>query len=185
MSKTLELLGSVKVIRAISDLTYKGKLIRGRRNDRTDGKGGAYEIVSTPGEELEVEQSFGKLTVLSGKAELVSGGYCEVVFEQDGYHRYTDWRRKDSDPAPIYERVEFLKQGGMAGGPFWPAGFKCRLDANTFLDRSTICYEDEQQTDYHTIRVLKPSPKQVQLNAIEQAGMVKTMWSKLFPEKTA
>jgi hypothetical protein len=181
-TKTLEIPGTMKTIRAIRDLEYRGKIIVGRRKVRIDHKFGAYEETLNPGETAVVEQTFAKEVVMSGLAELLEGGMCEVVAEKDGFHRYTDWRRKPEDPVPIYERVEFLKAGGMPGGPYWQAGFKCRLDITTFWDRSRVCYEDQTATDQHSIRILKPSPIKVKMNAIELATRVGVMWKKLYPD---
>ena len=69
----------------------------------------------------------------------------------------------------------------MGGFLHWPAGFKCRVDIST-LDRPQFCYEDEPQTDWHIVRVLKPSPIKVKMDAAEQSQKVSTMWKKLYPE---
>ena len=58
----------------------------------------------------------------------------------------------------------------MAGGLYWPAGFKCRLDTAMFFDRSRFCYEDETPTDQHHIRVFKTSPRKVRMSQAEQQG---------------
>jgi hypothetical protein len=184
-TKTLEIPGTMKTIRAIRDLEYRGKTIVGRHKIRIDGKHGAYEETITPGMTAEVDQVFAKGVVMDGRAELLEGGLCEVVPEKDGYHRYTDWRRRPEDPPPVYERVEFLKPSGMAGGPYWEAGFKCRVDITTFYDRSRVCYEDETPTSQHSIRIFRPSPVKVKLNAAELANRVGVLWAKAYPNATA
>jgi hypothetical protein len=178
-SETLTIPGSIKTIRAKVNLQYRGRTISGRQRTRVDGEKGAYEIHTTPGETAEVDQAFAKEAVMSGKAELLEGGMCEVVAEQDGFNRYTDWRAKDGEGA-VYERVEYLKNGAMAGGPYWGPGFKARVDISQ-CDRSSFCYEDETPNQWHAFRVLKVSPKKVRMSQAEQQGKINAIYSKLFP----
>jgi hypothetical protein len=181
-SETLTIPGSVKKIRAKVDLQYRGRTISGIRRTRVDGEKGAYEIFTTEGEEFECDQAFAKEAVMSGQAELLEGGMCEVLAEKDGFHRYTDWRVKDGANA-VYERVEYLKNGGMAGGPYWQPGFKCRVDVSQ-CDRASFCYEDETPNQWHVFRVLKVSPKKVRMSQSEQQGKINAIYTKLFPATT-
>jgi hypothetical protein len=182
-SETLTIPGSIKTIRAKVDLQYRGRTISGIRRTRIDGEKGAYEIIMAPGAIAEVDQVFAKEVVMSGKAELLEGGMCEVVEEVDGFHRYTDWRVTDGEGA-VYEKVEYLKNGAMAGGPYWGPGFKARVDISQ-CDRASYCFEDETPNQWHAVRVLKPSPKRVKMDAAEQSHKVSTMWKKLYPDTPA
>jgi hypothetical protein len=78
-TQTQPLLGAVKKIRANVDLVYLGRSVRGKRKIRIDGSHGSYEIIHTPGEEFECDQAFAKEAIMSGKAELVSGGNVDVT----------------------------------------------------------------------------------------------------------
>lgn len=180
-SETQPLLGSVKRIRAIKDLVYQGKAIRGRRFTKVDGRLGSYEIIHTAGEELECDQAFAKEAVMAGKAELVSGGNVEVIPQADGFPIYKSWLRNLSDPAPVFERCEILKPQSFGDGCHLSIGFKCRLDTATFWDRSRFCYEDETLTDQHAIRVLKLSPKKLRMSQAEQQAKTDALFSKFFP----
>lgn len=175
--------GAVKKIRAITDMVYLGRLIRGRRFERTDqGKLGAYDVKRIEGEEFECDQSFAKGVVMSGKAEPVSGGLVDVVEQPDGYPIYQRWVRNPSDPVPVYERCELLKPLWFGDGCLLPVGTKCRLDVSQ-CDRSKLCYEDtELQPGWHAYRVLKPSPKKVRMSQAEQQGKINALYSKFFPE---
>jgi hypothetical protein len=179
-SETQPLLGSVKRIRAILDLNYKGKEIRGSRRVKVDGKLGTYEIHSTAGQTAEVDQAFAKEVVMSGKAVIVSGGQVEVVPQEDGFHIYKSWLKNLSDPAPVYECCELLKPLFLGDGCHLPAGSKIRIDVRSW-DRRKYFYSDETQQADHTFRVMAPSPKRVKLNAVEQAGKVNAIFDKLFP----
>jgi hypothetical protein len=87
MSETQPLLGAVKKIRAIKDLVYLGRSIRGRRCTKIDGQKGAYDIVTTEGEEFECDQAFAK----------EAGFVMRVVPGNDITVRWLDTQGKWSD----------------------------------------------------------------------------------------
>jgi hypothetical protein len=184
MSETQPLPGAVKRVRAIKDLVYQGKAIRGRRLVRTDGKLGSYDITETPGEELECNQAFAKEVIMNGKAVLVSGGAVEVIPQADGFPIYKSWIKNLSDPDPIFEKCELLKPLFLGDGCHLPEGAKIRIDVRPW-DRREYFYSDETQQDQHRFRVLAPSPKRTRLNAIEQSTMVAQLMAKVFPTATA
>jgi hypothetical protein len=181
MSETQPLLGAVKKLRAISSgIVYQGRAIRGRQQTRVDGTHGSYEIFVTEGEEFECDQDFAKQAVMSGKAVLVSGGNVEVIPQADGLNIYKSWLRNLTDPAPVFECCEVLRQMSFGDGCLLPPGFRCRLDI-ALADRTRLRYEDEQIDDLTSIRVLKPSPKKQRMSAAEQAGKINAIFEKLYP----
>jgi hypothetical protein len=181
MASETELLGSVKRIRAILDLVYLGRSVRGRRRVKLDGKLGAYEILITEGEEFECDQTFAKEAVMSGKAVIVSGGQVEVIPQEDGFPIYQSWVRDPAAAAvPVFEKCELLKSHFFGDGCLLEKGSKVRLDIAS-TPRTSICYEDEQQTESHAIRVLKISPKKLRMSQSEQQGKINAIFSQLFP----
>jgi hypothetical protein len=181
MASEKPLLGAVKKIRAIRDLVYLGRSVRGRRKVRVDHKLGAYDETMTPGEEFECEQAFAKEAVMAGKAELVSGGQVEVVHQEDGFPIYLSWVRDPAAPPPVFERVELFRPLFFPPDCVLPKGFKCRLDLSPYK-QSMLCYEDtEMNPELHGFRVLKLSPKKLKMTASEQAGKVNAIFDKLFP----
>ena len=179
-SESQPLLGSVKRIRAIKDLVYQGKAIRGRRRTRIDGTLGAYDINIIEGEEFECDQDFAKEVCMSGKATLLSGGQVEVIPQADGCPVYQSWVRDPAAPAPLYERVELLKPFFFGDGCHLPIGSRIRLDLVAYRP-TMLCYEDTERTDDHGVRVLKPSPKKMRVSQADQASKISAMWEKLFP----
>jgi hypothetical protein len=178
-SETQPLPGAVKTIRAIKDLVYLGRSIRGRRRQRIEGKLGAYEETITPGETVEVDHA--KEAVMSGRAEVVSGGQVEVIPQANDFPIYLSWVRDPSALAPVFERVEVLRPLYFPPDCILPKGFKCQLDLVAYKP-SQLCYEDtEFNPELHTFRVLKLSPKKLKMTASEQAGKVNAIFDKLFP----
>jgi hypothetical protein len=179
-SETQPLLGAVKKIRAIKDLVYQGKAIRGRRFTRVDGKLGAYDITETPGEEFECDQNFAREAVMSGNATLLSGGQVEVVPQADGFPIYQCWVRDPAAAASNFEKCELLKPHFFGDGCHLPVGSKVRLDIS-LAARSSICYEGEQLNDSHSIRIFRISPQKVRVSQAETAGKVNALFAKFFP----
>ena len=177
MSET-KLLGSSKVVRAVTDLNCRGKLIRGRQRTRVDGKLGSFEIIETPGETAEIDALFAKDLVANGSAILIEGGYCSVIPEADGFNRYVAWNPQRTKPE-VYECVETLCTVAWAG-MFFPKGAKIRLDINQF-DRGYYCYSDETLLYSHQLRVQKQSPKKVRISQEEQAQKLNAVFEKMFP----
>jgi hypothetical protein len=184
--KTSELPGTTKVVRAISsDLVYQGGAIRGRQRTRIDGPNNSYEIFVTEGEIVEgVDQGTSKDWVTSGRAELLSGGRVTVTDDpKDGFPTYQSWVRDPSAPEPVFEKCELLKPMWFGDGCLLEKGSKVRLDIST-TSRTSICYEDDQQNDSHTIRIPKLSPKKVRISQAETAGKVNAIFAKMFPATT-
>jgi hypothetical protein len=184
--KTPELLGVTKRVRAIATIVYQGTEYRGRQRERVEyGKAGAYDIVETPGEEFECDQAFAKEAVMSGKAVLVSGGQVDVIILQGDaeFPLYQSWIRNPADPEPVFERCVLLKPTWFGTDCLLEKGSKCRLDIST-TPRTSICYEDDQQNDSHTIRISKLSPKKVRISQAETAGKVNAIFAKMFPATT-
>jgi hypothetical protein len=178
--KTPELPGATKVVRAIKDLVYLGRSVRGRRYERIDGKLGAYEINRVEGEEFECDQEFAKRVCMNGSAVLVSGGAVEVTPQADSFPIYQSWIRDPAARAPIFECVELLKPMWFGDGCLLEKGSKVRLDISS-TPRASLCYEDDQLQPEHTLRLFKLSPKKLRVSAAEQAAKVNAMYNKLFP----
>ena len=185
MSKPHEtILGAVKKVRAIRDLVYQGKEYRGRHRERVDEKNGSYYFAEThAGDEFECDAVFAKQAEDAGEIVLLSGGRVTVIEQKDGLHIYKNWLHNLSDPEPVFERCELLRVLSFGDGCLLPVGFKCRLDTATFFDRSRFCYQDETQSEFHTVRVLKASPKRIKLDATELSNRVGVMWKKLYPDE--
>ena|ERR1700738_1306783 len=184
-SKSHEILGAVKTIRAVKDLVYQGKEYRGRRRERIDGQEGSYDIVTTPGEEFQCDQDFARAALDKGEAEYVAGGLCDVIAESDGMNRYTPWNKSfwlPQNETDAYDCVEVLRDVGFCGLSF-PAKFKCRLDRRQF-DRTTYVYQNEPEQYGTLFRVLKPSPQKIKATAAEQSTMVAQLMAKVFPAQT-
>jgi hypothetical protein len=179
MASEKPLLGAVKKIRAIQDLVYLGRSVRGRRSERIDGEKGAYEIQRTEGEEFECDQAFAKEAVMAGKAVVVSGGQVEVVPQEDGFPIYLSWVRDPSAPAPVFERVELLRPLYFPPDFVLPKGARIRLDLSAYK-QSMLCYEDTEAGE-HVFRVLKLSPRKLRMSASEQSAKLDAVFNKLFP----
>jgi hypothetical protein len=182
--KTHEILGTTKVVRAIKDVVYQAKEYRGRKRERVDGKDGSYDFVETHvGDQFACDASFAKQAENAGQVVLLSGGRVTVTEPESEFPIYARWNRNLSDPPPVYERCELLKPLWLGDGCLLPEGFRCRLDVQ-LAERTRLCYEDEQQTDAHAIRVLKLSPKKIRISQAEQAGKVNALFDKFFPAQT-
>jgi hypothetical protein len=184
--KTPELLGAVKVVRAIKDVVYKGTAYRGRKKERFDGKNGSYDIVEThPGDEFTCDAVWAKQAENAGEVVLLSGGRVTITESMSEFPIYERWQHNASDPVPVYERCELLKPMWFGDGCLLPAGTKCRLDVGQ-CDRSKLCYEDtELEPELHAFRILRPSPPRAKSDAAELAKRAGVLWQKAYPDSTA
>jgi hypothetical protein len=139
---------------------------------------GAYEIHTASGETAEVDQIFAREVVMNGQAELLEGGFCEVVVEKDGYHRYTDWQRTADDHVPLFERCEILRVVCWDRLVF-PAGFPMPPGHKAVRPRVVLLSGRTGRVFPHD-PALMASPKNLKVSASAQAGTVKTRarWSK-------
>jgi hypothetical protein len=181
MSETQPLLGTIKTVRAIRDVVYKGTAYRGRKRERVDEKNRGYYFIEThPGDQFTCDALFAKQAENNGEIVLLSGGRVTVTEQKDGFHTYQSWIKNASDPDPVYERCELLSPLFLGDGCHLPTGTKIRIDVRVY-DRSQYFFSDETQNYQHRIRVLAASPKRTRLNAVEQAGKVNALFDKFFP----
>ena len=104
------ILGEVKVLRAIVDVSYDGRLISGRKKEKVIlGSKDNYDFVINPGAEFGCCQDTARGLFLSGKVEIISGGACTVYPKEDGAHAYTNWLYA-GDPAAEFELAEVTAQ---------------------------------------------------------------------------